>query len=232
MTYYQDLFPEKEMWVTEWNIANPANRVANTQLHAMYVGDFFLKLLSFPNVTHANFHVITGPGKGFPVFSRITPVNPNSFWKYGGEPESDYGDTIRRTIYHSFQLIGEVFAESDTQYSVSTDNMPQLVGKLDYENKQIPGVQIQAIGNSQTVFLMVSNRTADELIPKFLINGKKTNKDVEYRFVANDSLSATNGGNAELEGSGKMEVEIQIWRGNVKKLTIPKNSFGILEVRL
>ena len=230
MNYYQDLFPDKEMWVTEWNIANPANRVANTKLHAMYVGDFFLKLLSYPHVTHANFHVITGPGKGFPVFSRITPVNTRTFWKYGGEPESDYGDTIRRTVYSSFQLIGEVFAVSDTQYVISVDNMPQFEGQLDYNNKQIPCVQVQAIGNSQTIYLMVSNRTDAGYIPEFIINEKKLKKDVVYRYVSNDRLSATNGGNADMEGSGKIEVEIQEWRGNVKKLAIPKNSFGILEV--
>ncbi len=230
MSYYQQLFPDKEMWITEWNIANPGNRVANTQLHAMYVGDFFLKLLSNPKITHANFHVLAGPGKGFPVFSRITPVNTKTFWKYGGEPEANYGDTIRRTVYSSFQLIGEVFAESDTQYSVSTENLPQLTGKLDFENKQIPGVQIQAIGNSHTVFLMVSNRTANELMPYLLIDGKKIKKEVVFRHVSNDRLSATNGGNAEMEGSGKIEVEIQEWRGNVNKLSIPKNSFGIIEV--
>ena len=27
LEYYQKLFPNKEMWITEWNIANPANRV-------------------------------------------------------------------------------------------------------------------------------------------------------------------------------------------------------------
>lgn len=232
MSYYQQLFPDKEMWITEWNIANPGNRVANTQLHAMYVGDFFLKLLSYPKITHANFHVLAGPGKGFPVFSRITPVNTKTFWKYGGEPKSDYGDTIRRTVYSSFQLIGEAFAESDTQYAVSTDSLLQFTGKLDYENKQIPGVQIQAIGNSHTVFLMVSNRTADELMLNLLIDGKKIKKDVVFRHVSNDRLSATNGGNAEMEGSGKIEVVIQEWNGRIKKLAIPKNSFGIIEVSL
>ncbi|MCG9129981.1 hypothetical protein JT359_20530 [Candidatus Poribacteria bacterium] len=218
MEYYHGLFPDKEMWVTEWNIANPANRVANTQLHAMYVGDFLIRLLSYPNIKHANFHVITGPGKGFPVFSRITPINTKTFWKYGGEPKSDYGDTIRRTVYSSFQLIGEAFAESDTQYAISMGNIPQLAGKLDYENKNIPGVQIQAIGSSQTVFLTVSNRTADDLVPNFKIDGRDMNKDVVYRFVANDNLSASNGGNAEMEGSGKIEVKIQEWRGHVNIL--------------
>lgn len=231
MEYYEKLFPNKEMWVTEWNIANPANRVANTQLHAMYAGDFFLKLLSIPNITQANFHVITGPGKGFPVFSRITPVSKRTFWKYGGEPESDYGDTIRRTVYYSFQLIGETFAESDTQYAVSLQNMPMLEGQLEYKGKQMSAIQVQAIGNTKTTYVMVSNRSRDELTPQLLFDGKRLKGEVVYRYVANESLTATNGGNAEMEGSGKIEVQIQEWTGNSAELIIPKNSFGVVEVK-
>ncbi len=231
MEYYEKLFPDKEMWVTEWNIANPANRVANTQLHAMYVGDFFLKLLSIPNITQANFHVITGPGKGFPVFSRITPVSKRTFWKYGGEPESDYGDTIRRTVYFPFQLIGEAFAESDTQFAVSLQNMPMLEGQLEYKGRQMSAVQVQAIGNIETVYIFVSNRSADELTPQLAIDGKQLKKEINYRYIANESLTATNGGNAEMEGSGEIEVQIQEWTGNSAELTIPKNSFGVIEVK-
>ncbi|MCE2399705.1 hypothetical protein J4G08_02330 [Candidatus Poribacteria bacterium] len=231
MEYYENLFPNKEMWVTEWNIANPANRVANTQLHAMYAGDFFLKLLSIPNITQANFHVITGPGKGFPVFSRITPASKRTFWKYGGEPESDFGDTIRRTVYYSFQLIGEAFAESDTQFAVSTQNLPMLEGQLEYKGKQMAGIQVQAIGNTETVYILVSNRTSDDLFPQLAIDGKRFKSEVRYRYVANESLTATNGGNAEMEGSGKIEVRVEEWAGNTAELLIPKNSFGVIEVR-
>ncbi|MDE0085290.1 MAG: hypothetical protein OXU23_06230 [Candidatus Poribacteria bacterium] len=229
--YYEKLFPNKEMWVTEWNIANPANRVANTQLHAMYVGDFFLKMLSTPRITQANFHVIAGPGKGYPVFSPITPASLKTFWKYGGEPESDYGDTIRRTVYYPFQLIGEAFAESDTQFAVSLQNMPMLEGQLEYKGKQMSGVQVQAIGNTETVYIFVSNRTAKELTPQLAIDGKQLKREITYRYVANESLTATNGGNAAMEGSGEIEVRIQEWTGNSTKLSIPKNSFGMIEVK-
>lgn len=231
MEYYQNLFPDKEMWITEWNIANPANRVANTQLHAMYVGDFFLKMLSFPNITHANFHVITGPGKGFPVFSKITPVSPNTFWKYGGEPDSDYGNSIRRTVYFSFQLIGEVYANSDRQFDISLQNIPLFEGHLDYKGREMSGIQVQTVGNTETIYIFVSNRSTDELKPHLFIDGKRLKKYITYRYVADEKLSATNGGNAEMEGTGKIEVKIQEWSGNSNKLTIPKNSFGVLEVK-
>ena len=231
--YYEKLFPNKEMWITEWNIANPANRVANTQLHAMYVGDFFLKMLAIPNVTQANFHVIAGPGKGFPAFSPITPGHPdNQFWKYGGEPESDFGSTIRRTVYPAFQLIGEAFTQADTQFALSIQNQPLLTGAMEYEGKQMPGIQAQAIGGRATGFpiVLISNRTGERHTPQLFIDGKRYTGRVIYRYVANERLNATNGGNAEMEGSAKIEVRIQEWRGKSTELVIPKNSFGILKI--
>ena len=233
LEYYQKLFPNKEMWITEWNIANPANRVANTQLHAMYVGDFFLKMLTLPNITQANFHVITGPGKGFPVFSPITPATPGTFWKYGGEPDSDFGDTIRRAVYPAFQLIGEAFAHADTQFTLSIQNPPLLTGAMEYQGKQMPGIQAQVIGGkgAEHLVVLVSNRTGEDHTPELFIDGKRYKDKGTYRYVANEKLNATNGGNAEMEGSGEIEVRIQEWAGKATELTIPKNSFGILKVR-
>ena len=234
LDYYEKLFPDKEMWITEWNIANPANRVANTQLHAMYVGDFFLKMLTLPNVTQANFHVIAGPGKGFPAFSLITPGNPGgTFWKYGGEPESDFGDTIRRAGYPAFQLIGEAFAQADTQFTLSVQNEPILMGAIEYQGRQMPGIQAQAIGGeaAEHLVVLISNRTGEQHIPQLFVDGKRYKGNVTYRYVADERLNATNGGNAEMEGSGTIEIRIQEWSGKLAKLVIPKNSFGILKLK-
>ncbi len=232
LEYYQKLFPNKEMWITEWNIANPANRVANTQLHALYAGDFFIKMLALPNITQANFHVIAGVGKGFPVFSPITPMNPRSFWKYGGEPESDYGNTIRRAVYPTFQLIGEAFAQADTQFTTSIQNQPALLGAIEYAGKEMSGLQAQTVGkkNAKNLVILVSNRTGEDHTPQIFIDGKHYKGDLTYRYVANERLNATNGGNAEMEGSGEIEVGIQEWAGKATTLTIPKNSFGIVKI--
>ncbi len=236
LDYYQKLFPNKEMWITEWNIANPVNRVANTQLHAMYVGDFFLKMLTMPNATHANFHVIAGVGKGYPVFSPITPATPGTFWKYGGEPESDFGRTIRRTVYPAFQLIGEAFASADTQFTLSVQNPPFLVGAIEYHGKQMPGIQAQVIGKksdsneTEHLAILISNRTGEQYMPHLMIDGKYYKDSVTYRYVADERLNATNGGNAELEGSGEIEVRIQEWSGEAMEFSIPKNSFGVLTI--
>ena len=143
----------------------------------MYAGDFFLKMLTIPNITQANFHVIAGPGKGFPVFSPMTPPTPGTFWKYGGEPESDFGNTIRRAVYPSFQLIGEAFSQADTQFTVSIENSPLLEGALTYGKKQMPGIQAQAVGKKSALdsglktpptieylAVFISNRTGEQYI--------------------------------------------------------------------
>lgn len=250
LDYYEELFnpvgeasesvgeaaqPRKEMWITEWNIANPGNRVANTQLHAMYVGDFFLKILSIPAVTQANFHVIAGPGKGFPAFSPITPPTPGTFWKYGGEPpaapDNFDGKAIQRAVYPTFQLIGEAFAQADKHFKLTLHNLPLLAGQLEYKGKQLDGMQAHAVGDAERLFILVSNRTGEAHTPKLVLDGKMFKGDATYRYVGNENLAASNGGNAEMEGSGEIEVRIQEWRGQANKLFIPKNSFGVIKVQ-
>ena len=61
-----------------------------------------------------------------------------------------------------------------------------------------------------------------------MIDGKYYKGNVTYRYVADERLKATNGGNAEMEGSGEIEVGIQEWSGEATELLIPKNSFGVL----
>ena len=96
MDYYKKLFPNKEMWITEWNIANPANRVANTQLHAMYAGDFFLKMLTHTRaLPMRTFTYIAGPGKGFPTFSPIARLHRR-------EPTGNTGANQKRTLEIQF----------------------------------------------------------------------------------------------------------------------------------
>jgi hypothetical protein len=61
-----------------------------------------------------------------------------------------------------------------------------------------------------------------------VIDGKYYKGSITYRYVADERLNATNGGNAEMEGSGEIEVRIQEWSGEATELLIPKNSFGVL----
>ena len=97
----------------------------------------------------------------------------------------------------------------------------------------MPGIQAQVVGENavEHLTILVSNRTGEQYEPQLLIDGKRYKGSVNYRYVADERLNATNGGNAEMEGSGKIEVRIQEWRGKSTELVIPKNSFGILKLR-
>ena len=101
---------------------------------------------------------------------------------------------------------------------------------MEYKDKQMPGIQAQAIGGPavEHLTILVSNRTGEQYEPQLLIDGKRYKGNIHYRYVADDRLNASNGGNAEMEGSAKIEVHIQEWHGESTKLVIPKNSFGIL----
>ena len=160
-------------------------------------------------------------------------MTPGTFWKYGGEPESDYGQTIRRAVYPAFQLIGEAFAHANTQFTISIQNEPVLVGAMTYKGKLMSGIQAQAVGDktAKHLVILVGNRTGEQHAPQLFIDDKHYKGSVTYRYVANEKLNATNGGNAEMEGSGEIEVRIQEWTGKATELVIPKNSFGILKIK-
>ena len=80
------------------------------------------------------------------------------------------------------------------------------------------GIQAQAIGNkaAKDLIILVSNRTSEQYTPQLFIDSKRYKGNVIYRYVANERLNATNGGNAEMEGSGEIQVRVQEWgwKGN------------------
>jgi hypothetical protein len=219
--YYQELFGDRELWVTEWNIANNKNKVANTQLHAMYCGDFFLSLLnSQERASIANYHVLAGTGKGFTVFS------PRTKEDMSGENRS-----VERACYPVFQLIGETLEKSDKIYLTGFKNNPKFQGVLEFKNEYLESFKSIAVGkDNQHLFILVSNRTSNPSRPIIELNGKPVTGKIQYRYVANSNLNASNGGNEVIPGKGKKEITIQSWNGSANEVRIPGNSFGVIEL--
>jgi hypothetical protein len=219
--YSKKLFGNREVWVTEWNIADPRNRVANTQLHAMYCGDFFLSLLSYQEqASIANYHVLAGAGKGFTVFSPRTEEDMH------GENRS-----VERACYPVFQLIGETLDKSETEYLISFQNNPKFQGILEFKNEFLESFKLIAVGkDNQHLFILISNRTSKVSRLTIELNEKPVSGMIQYRYVANSDLVASNGGNSVIPGKQKNEITIQSWKGAVNELRIPSNSFGVIEL--
>ena len=92
------------------------------------------------------------------------------------------------------------------------------------------GMQAHAVGDAERLFILISNRMGEAHAPQLVIDGKLLKGEVTYRYIANENLAASNGGNAEMEGSGEIEVQIQEWHGKTDELLILKNSFGVIKV--
>lgn len=221
VNYYQQRYGDRPLWVTEWNITEPRNKIANTQLHALYCGNFFLNLLDHQNrISLANYHVLAGAARGFPAFSPKTE---------GDAPGQ--GRSVKRACFPAFQMIGETIAKSDTLYSASFTNSPKFQGILEFDNQSLEGVKAAAVGRGDRVSIFVSNRTSNPSRTTIRVNGKPISGTIQYRYVANANLMASNGGNEALRGNGKNEVTIQSWNGSANALRIPANSFGVIELR-
>ena len=222
MEYYQQNFGNREAWITEWNIANPRNSVANTQIHAMYCGDFFLSLLNYQDqASIANYHVLAGLGDGFPVFSprrkKDMPSDSNS---------------VERACYPVFQLIGETLELSEQIYLTSFKGNSSIQGSVDFQGESIDSFKTVAVGkDNQTLFIFISNRSHNTSKITVELNGKPVSGLIRYRYVANSDLAASNGGNEVIPATGKNEVKIQVWNGAANELHVLGNSFGVIELQ-
>ena len=102
---------------------------------------------------------------------------------------------------------------------MSIKNPPLHEGALTLCKETDAGYSAQAIGRkndsneTEHLAIFVSNRTGEQHTPHIMIDGKYYRGEVTYRYVADKRLKATNGGNAEMEGSGEIEVRIQEWSG-------------------
>jgi len=94
----EKLFPEKEIWVTEWNIGRPANiPESNTMSHAIFSANM-LKQFSESEVNLACYHILAGRGWEL--------VGPDRFTT---EYESNSNiHLIRRIPYFAFSLFNNM----------------------------------------------------------------------------------------------------------------------------
>ncbi len=213
--YYSDLFGSRRMWVTEWNVGNPENPIANTQLHAMFLGDFFLGLVDAgPVVDIAAYHLLAGRGTTFPL---ISPADSG---------DASGGRYVRRAGYFTFQIIGEAFKGATTQFSVAPAGLPSVGGSMEYSGRQLPGLRAVAIGGSRPTFLLVTNRTAREVPLTLTLDGRPFQGQACVRSVGNPRLEATNGGNAVIRAAGPAAVSGTRACADVAQLRLPANSFA------
>lgn len=220
--YYESLFGNMEMWVTEWNITNPWSKFANTQLHAMYCGDFFLNLLESRNVTRSSYHVLAaGSRSGFAVFSPSSKENAL---------DPVLRTTVKRACYPVFELIGQHAASIERVYPVeSFASGVELAGEREFSGQSLKALKAVAAPVPGGLVIFISNRSDSDIPLTLWVNGKPIKGSVRYKYVASEHLDATNMGNTQITGSGTMEISIREWTGPASRFVAPANSFGVIE---
>jgi hypothetical protein len=219
ISYYRSYYGSRRLWVTEWNFANPKNGFSNTQLLAVYAGDFLLGLLQAQSdIRIASYHVFAGPGKGFAL---ISPADQDD----GGAT----GD-VKRATYFAFKVFGDAIAASDRQVGVTVKRAPNLMSSLDYQGQRLAGIRAGGFANDTMVTILMTNRTEGDQPLAVTLGGRPVTGDVCWEAVANSDLAASNGGNAVIKGNGQDQVTTRTWCGPVNQLTLPANAVLALRI--
>lgn len=218
LSYYHDHYGSRRLWITEWNLSNPRNPIANTQLHAVYVGDFLLGLMQAEGpVRLAAYHVLAGSGKGFPL---ISPAD---------EADAGSGD-VKRAAYFAFRVFGNALGASDRLLDVTIKRAPSLMGAMNYAGQRLAGVRAVALANDTVVTVLMTNRTEDDQPLVVTLGGKPIPGEVCWEAVANRNPAATNGGNTQIRSAGRDEINTRTWCGSVSQLTLPGNAVLALQI--
>ena len=204
---YKADFSNREMWVTEWNMVFRENvEMADTLLHALFCGDFFIKMANIDMITHADYHVLAGPWNGFPVLS------PG-----GNDPEK----SINRACYYSFQIIREAVSRSDKKFQLTVENNPVLSSSSRHASGPVYGISAVSVGQANKVLILITNRTSADVPYNLVLNNKQVTGNVRYLFLTAKSLGS--------KGKDK-EIETREKTGKADSLVLPANSFGLIEL--
>jgi len=203
---YGNAFKGKELWVTEWNLMFfDSKEMADTLLHAMYCGDFFISMVNTDIITNSDYHVLAGPWNGFPLISAT----------------KDPDEHTKRACYHSFDVMKDAMTASHKKFSVKVENNPFLKKSNKYTSNPVMGISAASVGTQRKTFILIANRTSDDIPANITLNNSRITGKVKYSYVSAGSLQSKGENN---------KIEVKTISDMADKLVLPSNSFGVIEI--
>lgn len=131
---YRSVFPQKEFWITEWNIDNTSANINKTLFGTIFAADFFMALVRQPDVTIANYHALLGN----------THCLLEVYYHYKNKPFF----AEKNLPYYLWLSIGKIFSSCDsyTEPSVVASDEPRAVNAM-------------AFSGSGKMYLLLTNRS-------------------------------------------------------------------------
>ncbi len=229
--YFQQKFPNKKMWLTEWNLSHWAGPqyqgsgyYSNSLFNALFVGLFRNEMnkVAVENpgfIEYAIQHNITG-------FAAYGLINE----KLNSEPESiriPGSAYVKRALYHEAMISRPIYNRALKDVSVS------------YQTQEPIDVYTYLDQNANTLFVYYANRSGKTVsFPTLTYNGNQINmvsSQGRFHQMAGGSLLASIGKGGAGEVVYETNDQISVAQGNVTSPAlhvIPAYAYGYVTIPL
>jgi hypothetical protein len=187
-------YEDKEIWITEWNlnqsqvrgvIKRTAPETLNywnpehTQLAALFVCDKMLNFMRYPEITVANYWVLTDGGVfGLMNNYQIKPDNPKRIMKIKSE-------------FYAFKILKDAIRNSDEVIHADINGVMYFKAPNMYSTIEVDGITAVAfLKNGKANYLAFVNKTGKifQLKDKIFINNDVVNGKVKVNTLTADEL--------------------------------------------
>lgn len=150
---YHEMFGERNMWLTEWNIHDKTNVFPHTFMHQLWYVYSVSRIIEYDFIDLSNYHVLASKKNGFPLFSRNRQKDivyqPNyTLAREFGEVFEKYDFTFRFQNQGDIKVLGFGKSSENLEYLVivnfSSASRPILINgekvKWNFEIHSMEGV--------------------------------------------------------------------------------------------
>lgn len=211
LSYYEELYPNKPLWLTEWNIDGFKNRsMNNTHLDALFIADRFLHIVNSNIIEAAAYHQIAARGNW-----------PSLFSKDRGNTSKQSDQTYVRTPFFPFLMLGDAIRNTERVYQSTIKYKEVSKRNMTGDEQNELYAVVMSRHDDRWVFAVVNKgKTKHNLVLRIdskVVSGIKNFKclmsenlrDVPYvtdsqnskeSKISHSTVSAVEGGEIELPG--------------------------------
>ncbi|MFS0726654.1 S-layer homology domain-containing protein [Paenibacillus sp. 1P07SE] len=179
----QHYFPGKQAAITEWGILRDNTRVSKTLFNVLYDAESILNFIQYDNITITNRHVLA--------------TNQYELIGYTGTPASNSHDATIRAPYYAFQLLAELFEQSDQRIEAAIAGGKQLVPDEYEHGRMIPELLTTAFRDSATGKLFVAAVNKSGLDKPIDVHVENDNRQyrAEMSYITGETIVDDQGDN-------------------------------------
>lgn len=220
--YYNQIFPNKKQWITEWNTINSDPYISNTFLQGAHNADYLINIIDVNAannnpISMASFHALAGDGIPFPMIL---------YRKYQKTTLNGDKDVSTTASYYTFYFFRNIF-------SSHARKCKQEVSLSNNGTEKDIIVRSFISSDKKKLYLYCINKTASNSTMN--IKGV-TSKSGTYEYIQGTqlwSLASSNNLGLNKKGTGNDIMNLSNKQINgLSNINIPSFSYGVIEMNL